>query len=297
VTRSEVQKRLLRAAADPQGPNVWILEPPCTSYCDFLLWSGGTRTFECPHGGSDGKPLTINEEVGNQISDFMVRLLKTLLKNKKFFLVENPARTGRYPSLWDMPEWAPLQEHKDVEVIPWSFCAWGMRPVDGERHEFHRKRTWGLAVRVPGLRDVLARACPGVSGAHVHVACKGNRPGTKLSRCREASCYPQEFCRGLAEALQQRLRVRDPAGADDSTDEHSAGDPQDEDAAQLREDSPDEHCQGDLHEDDDDPVSAALVATRSGHAPSALDTPTNHPQYRVVPAETGFISRLRSHDD
>ena len=83
VTRSEVQKRLLRAAADPHGPNVWIIEPPCTSYCDFLLWSGGTRTFHCPHGGSDGQPLTNNEEVGNQISDFMARLLKTLLKNKK----------------------------------------------------------------------------------------------------------------------------------------------------------------------------------------------------------------------
>ena len=168
MTRSEVQKRLLRAAADPHGPNVWIIEPPCTSYCDFLQWSGGTRTFQCPHGGSDGQPLTRNEEVGNQISDFMARLLKTLLKNEKFFLVENPARTGRYPKLWDMPEWQSFQAHKDVEVIPWSFCAWGLQPVDGGRNEFHRKRTWGLAVRVPGLRDVLARACPGTSITHVH---------------------------------------------------------------------------------------------------------------------------------
>ena len=46
LTRAEVQKRLLRAAADKDGPNVWVIAPPCTSYCDFLPWSGGTRTFE-----------------------------------------------------------------------------------------------------------------------------------------------------------------------------------------------------------------------------------------------------------
>jgi hypothetical protein len=220
--------------------------------------------------------------------------------------VENPARTGRYPSLWDMPEWQSFQAHKDVEVIPWSFCAWGLQPVDGGRHEFHRKRTWGLAVRVPGLRDVLARPCPGVSGTHIHVACKGNRPGAKFSRCTEASCYPQEFCRGLAEALQQRLRVRDSAGTEDSTDEHSQEAPQDhhgatEDAARLEGDSPDEHCQSDLQEDDEDPLSAldaaAQHATRSGHTPSELKTPTKHTQYRVAPAETGLISQLRSQDD
>ena len=220
-----------------------------------------------------------------------------------------------------------------MEVIPWSFCAWGLQPVDGGRNEFHRKRTWGLAVRVPGLRDVLARACPGTSITHVHVACKGNRPGAKFSRCTEAGRYPQDFCRGLAEALQQRLRVHHPAGGEDSADEHCQDDPHGDDeenngateeAAQLEEDSTDEHCQDDPHGDDEENNGATEEAARlavnnpkaeerpthGGFTPggriivngasrrsSGVVAPTKHTQYRVAPAETGFISRLRGQDD
>ena len=50
--------------------------------------------------------------------------------------------------------------------------------------------------------------------------------------------------------------MRDSAGAEDSTDEHSQEAPQDhhgatEDAARLEEDSPDERRQKDLQDDDD----------------------------------------------
>ena len=45
VRRADVQQRLLAAAAHPEGPNVWVLEPPCTSFSDWQIHNGGTRTY------------------------------------------------------------------------------------------------------------------------------------------------------------------------------------------------------------------------------------------------------------
>ena len=40
LLQTEVQEALLRRARDPEGPNVWSLEPPCTSFCDFQKING-----------------------------------------------------------------------------------------------------------------------------------------------------------------------------------------------------------------------------------------------------------------
>ena len=209
VTRPEVQRRLLAAAADPQGPNVWILEPPCTSFCDFQLLNGGTRTFQEPLGGASGRALTANETVGNAIGTFMARLFGAALKAGKFVLLENQARSGRYPKLWDMPAWATLLRRPDVEAIVWSFCAWGLKPVEGTPEEFHRKRTCAACTKVPGLAVLLGRSCPSKSATHRHVTIEGSRPGSRLTRAQEAGQYPEEFCKGLTSILTSLLAPRD----------------------------------------------------------------------------------------
>eukprot|EP00969_Alexandrium_andersonii_P311993 13785139-Alexandrium_andersonii.AAC.1 len=63
-------------ARDPNGPNVWILEPMRTSFCDFQALGTGTRTMEQPEGGADGRELTEVEQVGNEAANFMAELFK-----------------------------------------------------------------------------------------------------------------------------------------------------------------------------------------------------------------------------
>ena len=71
----------VRAGATVQGPaNVWWLAGPCTSFCDWGLQNNGTRSFQRPEGGSDGRQLTENEEIGNILSEVEAELLLTALE-------------------------------------------------------------------------------------------------------------------------------------------------------------------------------------------------------------------------
>jgi hypothetical protein len=44
--------------------NVWWIAAPCTSYCDWQLQNGGTRTFDQPSGTGAG-PHAQREQDGN----------------------------------------------------------------------------------------------------------------------------------------------------------------------------------------------------------------------------------------
>ena len=202
ILRREVQERLLREARDPKGPNVWFMAPPCTSFCDWGLMNNGSRTFHKPMGG-DGRPLKEVEKVGNRIALFTAKLATVLLEEGKVFFVENQARSGSYPKLWDTPCWKRLLALPEVEVIPWCFCAWGLRPSDGQPHQYYKKRTFGVGTRVPGLMAALGRGCPGrKDGVHEHVTLKGGVPGQSGTRCSEAGKYPEAFCRAWAKGIR-----------------------------------------------------------------------------------------------
>ena len=125
VRRIEMQQRLLAAAAHPDGPNVWVSEPPCTSFSDWQIHNGGTRTYSKPCGDRPRR----GEVEGNAIAEFMATLAAAVLDSGKFFLCENPARSGRYPKLWDTVAWQRLLARDDVTESTWAFCAWDMRPA------------------------------------------------------------------------------------------------------------------------------------------------------------------------
>lgn len=112
VKSPAVQARLLALARGVGGPNVWVLSPPCTSFSDWQLHNGCTRTFAKPQGGGSA-PLTASEAVGNVIACFMADLFAELLAQGKVPLVEHPASSRRYPKLWDFPLWKRLARRSD----------------------------------------------------------------------------------------------------------------------------------------------------------------------------------------
>eukprot|EP00974_Lingulodinium_polyedra_P023875 2310906-Lingulodinium_polyedra.AAC.1 len=182
-------------ARDPAGPNVFMLEPVCTSFCRFGLHNGGTRTFAQPEG--DPARRTDSEERGNAIGSFHARLFGAVVDAGKFAVCEDPAPDGAYPKLWDLPGWQALLQRADVEVTAFDACAHGLRPLDGPATAFYRKKTWLVHRRCPGFRARMGRHCPGISSQHQHVQLRGSRPGATRSRCAEAGAYPEAFCANL----------------------------------------------------------------------------------------------------
>ena len=80
--------------------------------------------------------------LGNQFAICMATLFKTLLDAGKFVMLENQAKSGKYPKIWDTPKWKRLLARQDVELIPWSFCAWDLKPINGASDQFYRKERW-----------------------------------------------------------------------------------------------------------------------------------------------------------
>ena len=78
ITKPEVRARLLKEAKDGDIGVGW-LAAPCTSYCDWQLQNGGSRTFTQPEGTGEG-PLAETEAVGNVLSHFAADYFETLLE-------------------------------------------------------------------------------------------------------------------------------------------------------------------------------------------------------------------------
>ena len=133
--------------------------------------------------------MTEGERQGNELGNFCAQALELALRHDKFLFVKNPAPSGRYPKIWDLPRWKALLKNPRVQKIPWACCAWNLHPSDGEPGDFYQKRSWGVCTRVEGLEARLGRACPGRSDAHRHVPLSGSAEGAKITRCQEAGQY------------------------------------------------------------------------------------------------------------
>ena len=182
-----------------QDSNVQWIASPCTSFCDWCLQNGGTRTFQNPAGQPTAK-----EQIGNALSEYGARVFETSLLQGGFPIAESSGTSGRYPKQWHLPQWRRLLQRPDVDFIEIDMCAFGLGPPDMPGH-FYRHRT-GLAFpHHPPLRQALLRLCPGVSGTHQHIPLKGNRPGVQVSRCTEAGVYAEAFVRTVVETLVHTL--------------------------------------------------------------------------------------------
>ena len=77
-------------------------------------------------------------------------------------------------------------------------------PPDSE-NKFYVHRTRVVFPTHPPLAVYLQRPCPGVGPSHRHVALKGCREGTRVTRCTEAGAYARDFVTGVVGILQAAL--------------------------------------------------------------------------------------------
>ena len=192
----QVRKRLLAQARElpgPSSPNLYHLGTVCTSFCDFNLLNGGTRTYERPQGDPDR--LTPSEQDGNLYCEFTCDLCHEAYLHDKEFVIENTMPTGRYPKLWDQPAIKRLQEATGALFIPSHLCEWGLAPED-QPSKRYRKGQWNLVS--PGLYAyalLIARPC---QRQHEHVQVKGTSAAGNFPRTREAQVYPPALCKAWA---------------------------------------------------------------------------------------------------
>ncbi|CAK9010326.1 unnamed protein product [Durusdinium trenchii] len=138
-----VANRYLQAAMELPGPhaaNIWEFGTPCTSYCDFNLLNGGTRSFTSPEGG----PVpTQSEEEGNYFCELTSRLCQSLYDHDKEFVLESSMPSGRYPKIWDQPAIQRLQQSTGALIVPTHLCEWGASPSDRPEMRY-KKGQWNL---------------------------------------------------------------------------------------------------------------------------------------------------------
>lgn len=220
ITDPAVRSRLLDQARElpgPNVPNVYHFGTPCTSYCDFNLLNGGTRTYDQPQGDSERR--TQSEIQGNLFCDFTCDLCLEAYNHDKEFVVENTMPTGRYPKLWDQPAMQRLQKATGALFVPAHLCEWGLSPPD-QPDKRYKKGQWNLVS--PGIYAyalLLARPC---QRNHQHEQVKGSAPTGGYPRTREAQVYPEatsEFApkqlrllprEGKKAAFQSQIRPRTP---------------------------------------------------------------------------------------
>lgn len=204
----------VRTALKQREANVWWIAAPCTSYCDWQLQNGGSRTFEVPEGTGCG-PLAKREEEGNQLSTFAAELFLDALEDHQFPVCESSASSGRYPKQWDLPIWKAILQREDVDYIDFPMCG-GLGPPD-EPGSYYVHKTRLVFPRHGPLRQVLLRQCPGVGPAHKHVALKGARDGQGVTRCTEAGAYAWDFVTAVVSVLQATLSAQGGSGFNHSS--------------------------------------------------------------------------------
>jgi hypothetical protein len=221
LTYPDVQLVHLTAAADPEAENVGWIATPCTSFCDWGLENGGTRSFDQPEGGTGGRALTPVETTGNVLGDFGAKYFMTMLEAEKFPIAESSAPSGRYPKVWDLPSWKAILDRPDIEHRDFPMCGFGLGPPDTPGL-FYVHRTRLVARKTQGFWQLWLRFCPGISEAHQHTPLKGNRPGVRASRCTEAGVYAEGFCSAVMEAVAHTVRAKLAHEASPSTWQPSA---------------------------------------------------------------------------
>ena len=180
----------------PSAANVWEFGTPCTSYCDFNILNGGTRSFSSPEGGPHP---TASEQEGNYFCDLTCRMCESLYHHDKEFILESSMPSGRYPKIWDQPAIQRLQQSTGALIVPTHLCEWGSAPTDRPEMRY-KKGQWNLVS--PGLylhALLLSRRC---QGQHRHMDVKGESDLPGVPRTRRAQVYPARLCKGWALVVQ-----------------------------------------------------------------------------------------------
>lgn len=202
LLKKDVRERVFSTCKNGEA-NVWWIAAPCTSFCDWQLENGGSRTFACPEGTGEG-PLGQREQEGNVLSTFSAELFEEALDHNQFPICESTASSGRYPKQWDLPAWRRVLNRPDVDFIEFPMCSFGLGPPD-DPTAFYVHRSRLVFPKHWPLRQVLLRQCPGLSANHRHVALRGQRQGQAVTRCTEAGAYAWDFVTSVVAVLQSSL--------------------------------------------------------------------------------------------
>ncbi len=202
LLKKEVRDFHLRRAKDGPENAAWLASP-CTSFCDWQLQNGGTRSFENPEGSDQRNQ---KEEDGNTLSNFAAEYFETMLDNGGFPVAESTGASGRYPKQWNLPSWKKLLARPDVDYMEFRMCAFGLGPPDDKTAFYQHMTRVVFPMHLP-LREALNCRCPGVSAQHRHVPLKGSRPGILVTRCTEAGVYCPQFVEIVCSVLQSTLEV------------------------------------------------------------------------------------------
>ena len=182
--------------------NVPWYSMPCTSFCDWNIDNGGTRTWERPEGRA---PVKESEALGNDLARLAAEMFAKSLDLGLFPVAESsaPSRNPnrRYPKMWDLSEWQEILGRPDVDFVDFPMCAYGLGPSD-EPNAFYQHWTRLVFRKAPKMKQILARQCPGVSASHRHIPLKGSRPGASVTRCTEAGVYAKCFCTQVLGAVR-----------------------------------------------------------------------------------------------
>lgn len=160
---------LQRAREGPE--NVAWLASPCTTFCDWQLQNGGTRSFAEPEGTQQRSQ---KEEDGNTMANFAAEYFETMLDHGGFPVAESTGASGRYPKQWNLASWKRVLARPDVDYMEFRMCSFGLGPPDDPTAFYQHLTRVVYPSHVP-LREALNRRCPGVSHQHRHVALKKAR--------------------------------------------------------------------------------------------------------------------------
>lgn len=173
-----------QALPGPTTANVWEFGAPCTSFCDFCLLNGGTRSYSAPEGQG---PLTSSERAGNYCCQLTCQMCEQLFLHDKEFILESSMPSGRYPKIWDQPAVKRLQELTGLPIVPTHLCERGCAPSDQPNLRY-KKGQWNLVS--PALYYhalLLARRCRGL---RKRLDVKGESDLAGVLRTRHAQVYP-----------------------------------------------------------------------------------------------------------
>mgnify|MGYP002809596250 FL=1 len=121
--------------------------------------------------------MLAQEKIGNEVAEFIARLVIALMTVGKMPIVENSGKSSHkgfdYVKIWDTKWWRDILIRDDVMIVDVEMCGYNKRPAGAADNEFYFKPTWLAMPRCEGLRLQLERKCPGLSDDHRHTRVGG----------------------------------------------------------------------------------------------------------------------------
>ena len=184
----------------------WHFGICCAGWGKANTMNGGTRSQDCPMGGSGGREVLDRERESNDQAHVVCMLCLLLHQHGMYFSMENPFDSFLWVS--DPVLHLLKQVGEAACVVHFCQCAYGLKLPGSTKNQYCKKRTTVLST----LRQLnhLERGCPGVSPGHAHDVAWGSVSigGRTYSKAAAAGRYPDELCELWSELAADAIRQR-----------------------------------------------------------------------------------------